>query len=146
MLLLRVELILLAMFKLPVNENPGGHCRNYWVKIQNRLQVYDMINKAIRWISLVLIQVMLIGFSVHASASGHANYGAGTRASDYNTGKKIFFEQVVCSTCPYSDLNLNATEVAAIRPALETSGDLGQFMSLRDRRSVQYFISKRFNL
>jgi len=96
---------------------------------------------------LVLLAAILIPFSGHASGGGGTGgINSGNLAGDYDIGKKVFYEQVVCSTCPYNTLILTANDVAAIRPELERSGDLGRYMSARDRQLVQYYISRRFNL
>ena len=66
--------------------------------------------------------------------------------ADYDIGKKVFLENVVCASCPYPDLELEASEVKIIIPELQKEGSIGRYLSLRDRRSVELFLSQRFNL
>jgi hypothetical protein len=90
-------------------------------------------------------------FTVHASmvvASGsYSNTGYGdTALADYDKGKKIFQEKVVCETCPFSNMELVDENILAVLPELERSGQIGQFLSYRDRESVKLFVKKRFNI
>jgi adenosine deaminase len=66
--------------------------------------------------------------------------------ADYDIGKKVFLDNVVCASCPYPNLELEASEVKKIIPELQKEGSIGKYLSLRDRRSVELFLSERFNL
>jgi hypothetical protein len=80
-----------------------------------------------------------------ASGSLNGSY-SGFQEADYDVGKKVFYEKVVCEACPYHDLSLVAEEIISVIPDLQRSGDIGQFLSLHQRKSVQLFINKRFNI
>ena len=68
----------------------------------------------------------------------------------YELGKKVFFEHVVCDSCIYADLELTPESVSAswkaIKKDLRRSGDIGSNLARKERKSVQLFMRKRFNL
>ena len=70
--------------------------------------------------------------------------------SDYDTGKKIFLERVVCDTCPYASLELNSEKVGAVWPNLQLdlkkAGAIGQELSWWQRISAEHYIKNRFSL
>jgi len=74
--------------------------------------------------------------------------GSGNRAAvaDYDIGKKVFFERVVCESCPYPELELESNFVAEIIPELQKQGVIGKILSSRERDSVMLFVNQRFNL
>jgi hypothetical protein len=76
---------------------------------------------------------------------GGSGYNA-LQSSNYDIGKRVFFQKLHCASCPLSDLSLNQQSVASIMPSLDSSGDLGKSLSYRERSAVQYFLEKRFNL
>jgi hypothetical protein len=93
----------------------------------------------------------LLLFTVHAPmvvASGSfSNTGYGDPGqADYDKGKKIFQEKVICQSCPFSNMELVDENIRAVLPELERSGQIGQFLSHRDRQSVKLYVEKRFNI
>ena len=68
----------------------------------------------------------------------------------YELGKKVFFEHVVCDSCIYADLELTPESVSAswkaIKKDLRRSGEIGSNLVSKERKSVQLFMRKRFNL
>ena len=67
-------------------------------------------------------------------------------ADDYEKGKKIFYENVVCKECPYPELELNAEEVSQIMPSLGHNGMIGKHLTLNDRRALKVYLNRRFNI
>ena len=93
----------------------------------------------------------LLLFTVHAPmvvASGNfSNTGYGDPGhADYDKGKKIFQEKVICESCPFANMDLIDENIRAVLPELEQSGQIGQFLSHSDRKSVKLFLKKRFNI
>ena len=66
--------------------------------------------------------------------------------SQYEKGKKVFKEKLVCSNCPLSDLELTRENVAMILPELKRTGKVGEHLGFFERRSVKHYITHRFNL
>ncbi len=96
-------------------------------------------------IILKILLTAIIFVSQLALGSGGRYYEVYVVA-DYDIGKKVFYEKVVCASCPYPDLELEASKVAEILPDLQKEGFIGKYFSLRDRRSVELFVNRRFNL
>ncbi len=94
-------------------------------------------------LKLLLISALLISPVSFASGGYSENYANSDR---YDIGKKVFREQVVCESCPHADLELITSEVEQILPDLQLDGAIGQFLSYRDRISVNLFVKHRFNL
>ena len=80
-----------------------------------------------------------------AFASGSAGWGQESE-TDYDLGKKVFMEKVVCESCPYADVVIDEDAVAEILPQLSREGSIGYNLSYRERQSVISFIEKRYNL
>ena len=90
-------------------------------------------------------------FFVFATMSGFVLASGGyfyiTEGSeDYEKGKKIFYEKVVCGECPYPALKLNAEEVSKIMPALDHNGMIGKHLTLNDRKALKVYLNRRFNI
>ncbi len=87
-----------------------------------------------------------------SSGGGGGNGGHVFSVSEatYDKGKKIFFEYVVCESCPYADLeqtNEGLKEVwKKLKKDLRRKGAIGANLKSKERRSVKAFIRKRFNL
>lgn len=90
--------------------------------------------------------LLLCCFVNAATASGsHSEYSK-TPEDKYDLGKKIFYDQIVCESCPYANLELSRESVSTLLPKLEYDQDLGKQFGVINRTSVQYFIKKRFSL
>ncbi|MDE0309827.1 MAG: hypothetical protein OXI60_08370 [Acidiferrobacterales bacterium] len=68
----------------------------------------------------------------------------------YQLGKKVFFENVVCDSCIYADLELTPESVdaswKAIKKDLRRSGEIGSNLKRKERKAVALFLRKRFDL
>ena len=71
--------------------------------------------------------------------------GGGGRVS-YDLGKKTFQEKIVCSSCPYPNLEMTSEAVSPVVDELGWFGDVGRTLSYNERRSVKLFLKKRFSL
>ena len=85
-----------------------------------------------------------------AHASGSNEWKGSTNNTSeglsYDLGKKVFQEKVICGSCPYADMELTAQAVSPVVDELGFFGDIGKNLSYDERRSVRYFIKKRFNI
>ena len=83
-------------------------------------------------------------------AGGGGDGGGASAAMNYDRGKKLFYENVVCDSCPYSDLVLETEEVKAVWPDLKKDlkrkGEIGKDLRFSQRMSLRNFIRKRFAL
>ncbi len=70
--------------------------------------------------------------------------------STYDLGKKVFFEHVICESCPYADLEHTSESVGSVwdelKKDLKKRGAIGENLKRKERRSVKAFIRKRFDL
>ena len=96
-------------------------------------------------ISMSVVSVAMIA-PLLAMASGNSGNGSNYNAANYDLGKKVFYEDVVCSSCPYSDLELVKEEVTEVIPALAKNGDIGKNLNSRERKSVKLYLKSRFKL
>ncbi len=91
------------------------------------------------------------GGSSGGSGSGGGN-GSGytVSKSTYDLGKKVFYEHVICESCPYADLEHTSESVASVwgqlKKDLKRRGAIGENLERKERRSVTAFIRKRFEL
>ncbi|MCY4050933.1 MAG: hypothetical protein OXF60_05505 [Gammaproteobacteria bacterium] len=72
------------------------------------------------------------------------NENQGFFSNAYDKGKKIFQEQIVCGSCPFSDTELNPEDIEQIRAELNRGGLIGSTLSYNQRYNVKYYIKKRF--
>ncbi len=106
-----------------------------------------------------IISVFFVSALSFASGDGGGGGGSGGGGGDgggraaemsYEKGKKLFFENVVCDTCPYADLELEAEVVKTVWPDLKKdikrSGEIGTNLRFSQRNSLRDFIRKRFAL
>ena len=70
--------------------------------------------------------------------------------STYELGKKVFYEHVICDSCPYADLEHTSESVGSVwgqlNKDLNKRGAIGENLERKERRSVKAFIRKRFDL
>jgi len=78
--------------------------------------------------------------------SSGGSFNAPSNEANYDIGKKVFQEKVICSSCLHADLDLNANSVASILPDLNRKGVIGSQLTLRERKSVKLFVKRRFNI
>jgi hypothetical protein len=91
--------------------------------------------------------LLLFLFMVPALALGSGGYFYITEgADDYEKGKKIFHETVVCKQCPYPELELNSEEVSNIMPSLGHNGMIGKHLNLNERRALKVYLNRRFSI
>ncbi len=90
------------------------------------------------------------GGSTGGGGGGGDGYVIHVSKASYDRGKKIFFEQVVCESCPYAELKQTSEGVRAVwsklKKDLHRKGVIGANLKGKERRSVKAFIRKRFNL
>lgn len=92
----------------------------------------------------VLCNILMVSMAL-ASGNSNGSY-SGFQEPNYDVGKKVFYEKVICEVCPYHDLSLVTEEIQNVIPDLQRSGNIGQMLSLHQRKSVRLFIKKRFNI
>lgn len=86
------------------------------------------------------------------SSGGSGGNGSGytVSKSTYDLGKKVFYEHVICESCPYADLEHTSESVASVwgqlKKDLKRRGAIGENLKRKERRSVTAFIRKRFEL
>lgn len=90
----------------------------------------------------------LFAFVQHASASGSGGGGGNELGAqkNYDRGKKLFLEKVVCEECPYSEMELVAENAKELLPEIKRKGKLGKGLSYNERWALRYFIKKRFSI
>ena len=93
----------------------------------------------------LLLFTVNVSMVVASGSFGNTGY-SDTAQADYEKGKKIFQEKVICESCPFSNMDLVDENIQAVLPELERSGQIGQFLSHRDRESVKLYVEKRFNI
>ena len=90
------------------------------------------------------------GSSPPAGGGGENKYTGDRGPVSYDVGKKLFAETVVCSSCPYADLELEPEQVSAswesLRKDLMPSGIIGKELMWSQRKSIRVFVKKRFEI
>ncbi len=96
------------------------------------------------------------GGSGGSSSGGSGGNGGGdalgytVSKSTYELGKKVFYEHVICDSCPYADLEHTSESVGSVwgqlKKDLKKRGAIGENLERKERRSVKAFIRKRFDL
>ena len=138
-----------------VNDNFFSRYRTIWGHGTQTSQLrliagrYEMHKKNKNAISGIVGGLLL--FTVHppmlVASGSFSNTGFGDPGqTDYDKGKKIFQEKVICESCPFSNMDLVDENIRAVLPELERSGQIGQSLSDSDRQSVKLFVKKRFNI
>ena len=106
----------------------------------------------------IIIPVLLASSLVFASGNGGGGGGGGGGGDggythtqrNYEKGKKVFFEKIVCNVCPYADLELENDAMKSVWPDLKRDlkkkGEIGMNLSRKHRKAVKKFIKKRFDL
>ncbi len=87
------------------------------------------------------------GSSGSGNGGGNGNGYNGNQgffSNAYDKGKKIFQEQIVCSSCPFADTELDQDGIEQIRTELQRGGIIGSTLSYNQRYNVKYYIKKRF--
>ena len=104
-----------------------------------------MTSKSIDIPKTAILAFLFITSTAFGSGGGVPHHGVSFEA-DYDIGKKVFLEKVICDSCPHAGLELDRDQVVAILPDLQRKGVIGKYLSLRDRKSVNLFVEKRFGL
>ena len=111
-----------------------------------------------KWFTKVILRVFFVSLMACslAVASGGDGSGGGVGESNlnaqmtYDKGKKLFYERVVCESCPYSGLELETAAVkdvwSDLKKDLKKNGSIGQELESIQRRAVKRFVKKRFSL
>ncbi len=108
----------------------------------NKLKACSRDRKSVLiWITFLLLFSNL----ANASGGGGGGDGPGTQ-KNYDRGKRLFLEMVVCESCPYSDMELNAENARQLLPELRRKGKLGKHLSYNERWALKFFIRKRFEI
>ena len=89
------------------------------------------------------------GGSAGGSGGGNGS-GYTVSKSTYELGKKVFYEHVICESCPYANLEHTSEGVGSVwrqlKKDLKRRGAIGENLERKERRSVTAFIRKRFDL
>ena len=120
------------------------------------------VNRPLRLARSLIIPVFLASTFVFASGdggggssggsgdSGGGDGGGSAAAMDYEKGKKLFYENVVCDSCPYAGLVLENEEVKSVwrdlKKDIKRKGEIGKDLRFSQRMSLRQFIRKRFAL
>ena len=90
------------------------------------------------------------GFGNKSVASSRGDAGGRAAEMNYEKGKKLFYENVVCDDCPYADLVLETKEVKSVWPDLKKDikrkGEIGKDLRFSQRMALLDFVRKRFAL
>lgn len=101
-------------------------------------------------ISVKNLSICVVGVAMIAPlltmASGNSGNSGSYNAASYDLGKKVFYEDVVCSSCPYSDLELEKEDVLEVLPSLAKNGEIGKNLNSLERKSIQLYLKSRFKL
>ncbi len=89
---------------------------------------------------------MLFLTSSLALGSGGSGGSYSFGQSNYDVGKRVFFEKLRCDKCPLSDLTLDRESIASILPSLRADPSFDQLLSIREKNAVEDYLRKRFNL
>ena len=96
----------------------------------------------------LLIAMFLVTFVAHAS--GSSSDGEVRAKMNYDLGKKLFQELIVCDTCPYADLMLDNESVrmawSDLKRDLNRNGSIGRDLRIGHRHAIRYFIQVRFEI
>ena len=98
--------------------------------------------------ALVLTLGFLGGSPVFASggAGGGNNSWATSSGADYDVGKRVFQNHVVCDSCPHPNPELDYEKLSIILKDVHRSGQIGRHLNIRERKSVKLFIKERYNI
>ncbi len=114
--------------------------------------IHSACKSFIRFSSTALATLLLAAPLAFASGGGSGG-GAGSSVHEemlYERGKKLFGKHVVCETCPYADLSLEADAVAAIWPDLQSDlrrdGEIGKNLKRYQRTSLRKYIKQRYKV
>ena len=107
-----------------------------------RKQIKSSVFGIVGGVFLFITQTPMV---VASGSFGNAEYNNNWQV-DYDKGKKIFQEKVVCDSCPFSNMEMDDDNIQSMLPELERSGQIGQYLSHRDRESVKLYVKKRFNI
>ncbi len=116
-----------------------------------------------KWFTTFILRVFLVSLmacslAVASGGSGSGGSGSGGGAGEanlhaqmtYEKGKKLFYERVVCESCPYAGLELETAAVkdvwSDLKKDLKKNGSIGQELESYQRRAVKRFVKKRFSL
>ena len=96
------------------------------------------------------------GGSGGGGSGGSGSGGSGGGDTDqqaqvnYDKGKKLFYERVVCESCLYAGLELETGAVRVVwsdlKKDLKKNGSIGQELTWGQRKAVKRFVKKRFSL
>ena len=106
------------------------------------------------------ISMMACSLAVASGDGGSGGSGGSSGGGDvdtnlhaqitYDKGKKLFYEKVVCESCPYAALELKTAAVKNVwrdlKKDLKKNGSIGQELKSHQRGAVKRFVKKRFNL
>ena len=105
-----------------------------------------------------LASLMACSLAVASGSGGSGGSGSGGGAGEgtlhdqmtYDKGKKLFYEKIVCESCPYAGLELETAAVkdvwSVLKKDLKTNGSVGQELTRYQRKAVKRFVKKRFSL
>ncbi len=83
-------------------------------------------------------------------ASGRSSDWEARAHMNYELGKELFCEVIVCETCPYSNLNLDNESVQAVwsdlKRNLNSDGAIGKNLRIGQRHAIRYFVQIRFEI
>ncbi len=115
--------------------------------------IHSACKSFIRFSSVALAILLLAAPFAFASGGGSGGGGGGGSIHEemlYERGKKLFGRHVVCDTCPYSDLSLEAGAVATIWPDLQSDlqrdGVIGKNLKRYQRTSLKKYIKQRYKV
>ena len=106
-----------------------------------------------------LASLMACSLAVASGGGGSGGGGSGGGGGgdtnqqaqvNYDKGKKLFYESVVCESCLYAGLELETAAVRAVwsdlKKDLKKNGSIGQELTWGQRKAVKRFVKKRFSL
>ena len=101
-----------------------------------------------------LASLMACSLAVASGGGGSGGSGGGDTNQqaqvNYDKGKKLFYESVVCESCLYAGLELETAAVRAVwsdlKKDLKKNGSIGQELTRGQRKAVKRFVKKRFSL
>ena len=104
-----------------------------------------------------LASLMACSLAVASGGGGSGGGGSGGGGDtnqqaqvNYDKGKKLFYERVVCESCLYAGLALETAAVkdvwSDLKKELKTNGSIGQELTSYQRKAVKRFVKKRFSL
>jgi hypothetical protein len=101
-----------------------------------------------------LASLMACSLAVASGGGGSGGSGGGDTNQqaqvNYDKGKKLFYERVVCESCLYAGLELETAAVRVVwsdlKKDLKKNGSIGQELTRGQRKAVKRFVKKRFSL